>query len=149
LTPTEPEAVVEAFLTRLAARDLAGAMELVAADVVYVNVGMPTLRGRARMARAFAVFKRPSVGFEVCVHAISATGPVVLTERTDVLTWGRWCSQFWVAGRFDVHAGQITLWRDAFDYVDVLRAALRGLAGVAIPALRPALPAPGAAPGRH
>ena len=91
---------------------------------------------------------RPSASFEVYLHAISATGTTVLTERTDVISLGRFRSQFWVTGRFDVVDGLITLWRDSFDYLDLARAAVRGLAGVALPSLRPVAPAETDSPGR-
>lgn len=148
-TPTDPQAVVEAFLDALADADLPRAGELLDADVRYVNVGMPTIRGRDRVLRALRILDRPAAGFEVSVHAISAHGPTVLTERTDVLCYGRYRAQFWVTGRFDVHDGLITLWRDSFDYVDVLRGAVRGLAALAVPRWIPQRPAPDAAPGRH
>ena len=139
-TLTDPQAVTEAFLQALAASDLDGAMAFAADDIAYTNVGLPTIRGRARVTKALRVLDRPGAGFEVYLHAISADGPVVLTERTDVLLFGRFRAQFWVTGRFDVHDGQITLWRDSFDYVDLLRANLRGLAGVVVPSLRPKPP---------
>lgn len=148
-TLTEPQAVVEAFLAALMASDLDAALELVDDDLVYVNVGLPTIHGRARLARAFAVMERPAVGFEAYLHAISTDGHVVLTERTDVIVWGGFRSQFWVCGRFDVHDGKITLWRDAFDFVDVLRGTTRGLLGMAVGSLRPKAPTSRSdAPGR-
>ena len=146
---TEPQAVVEAFLAALADSDLDAALELVDDDLVYVNVGLPTIRGRKALAKAFAVMERPTIGFEAYLHAITAEGPIVLTERTDVIVWGRFRAQFWVCGRFDVHDGKITLWRDAFDFVDILRGNVRGLLGIAVPALSPKAPTSrDAAPGR-
>lgn len=147
-TPTAPRDVVEAFLDALADSDLERAGELIAEDIAYTNVGLPTIRGRDRVLRALSVMDRPSASFEVYLHSISANGPTVLTERTDVLSLGRFRSQFWVAGRFDVADGLITLWRDSFDYVDLLRSAVRGLAALAVPSLRPAAPAETDAPGR-
>ncbi len=147
--PTEPQAVVEAFLAALAEPNLAIAAALLDPDIVYVNVGMPTLRGRARVAKVLGGLARPSTSFEVYLHAISSSGAVVLTERTDVLIFGPLRLQFWVAGRFDVHEGQITLWRDSFDYVDILRATVRGLTAIALPMLKPTAPLPSNAPGRH
>ncbi|WP_375500271.1 limonene-1,2-epoxide hydrolase family protein [uncultured Jatrophihabitans sp.] len=147
-TPTAPRDVVEAFLDALADSDLERASELIAENIDYVNVGLPVIRGRERVLRALALMDRPSASFEVYVHAISVNGPTVLTERTDVLSFGRFRSQFWVTGRFDVVDGRITLWRDSFDYLDVLRASVRGLAAMAVPALRPAAPAETDAPGR-
>ena len=58
-------------------------------------------------------------------------------------------AQFWVCGRFDVHDGKITLWRDAFDFVDIARGTLRGLVAMALPSLKPKPPTSlDAAPGR-
>ena len=77
------------------------------------------------------------MGFEVKIHRIAAEGDAVLTERTDVLVLGPVRCQFWVCGVFEVHAGRITLWRDYFDVLDVLKGTVRGIIGAAVPALRP------------
>jgi len=147
--PSSPQLVVEAFLAALAAGDRATAEALVDDDIEYVNVGLPTVRGRSEMARVFDLLDRRGAGFEVYLHSISTDGPSVLTERTDVLLFGSLRVQFWVWGRFDVHDGRITLWRDSFDFVDVLRGTIRGLAALAVPSLRPAPPSgAAAAPGR-
>jgi hypothetical protein len=53
-TPATPTAVVERFLELLAAADLEGALQLVAADVEYENVSLPTVHGRERMRRLFS-----------------------------------------------------------------------------------------------
>ena len=137
------------FLAALADRDVETAKTLVDDDVEYVNVGLPAIRGREQIDKVAGFFDRPEVGFEVYLHAISAEGPTVLTERTDVLLLGRMRVQFWVCGRFDVHDGKITLWRDAFDYVDVLRGTVRGLVGLLRPDLNPVAPTSlDQAPGR-
>jgi limonene-1,2-epoxide hydrolase len=100
--------------------------------------------------RVLAPLSRTGVSMELYLHAISASGPVVLTERTDVLRVGPFRLQFWVAGRFEVYDGQITLWRDAFDYLDCTRALVRAVVGAVVPPLRPRPPATTATPpGRH
>jgi limonene-1,2-epoxide hydrolase len=148
--PTEPQAVVEAFLGALAAADMATASELLDEHVTYVNVGMPTIRGRRRTIRLLRPLARPGRSFEVYLHAIATNEGTVLTDRTDVLVLGRCRFQFWVTGRFDVRDGQITLWRDSFDYLDLLRAVARGIAGAVVPALRPTAPgSPDVTPGRQ
>lgn len=145
-----PQTIVEAFLAALVCGDMSTAGALLADDVVYVNVGLPAIRGRRAAQRVLNPLAGGGVDLELYLHAISATGPVVLTERTDVLNFGRLRVQFWVTGRFDVYDGQITLWRDAFDYVDVTRAFLRGVVGAVIPSLRPKAPASTSTPpGRH
>jgi len=132
-----PTLVVERFLELLRSEDIDGAVELLAVDVEYKNVGLPTVRGRERTRRLFqATLGRPGAGFEVYVHAISADGGTVLTERTDVLKLGRLRVQFWVCGRFDVHDGQIVLWRDYFDQMNIAVAMIRGLLGTVLPAAR-------------
>jgi limonene-1,2-epoxide hydrolase len=137
----DPIAVVEGFLAAMAAGDAAGAAALIDDDILYVNVGLPKIRGRREVEKVLHGLDRPSIGFEVYLHAISAEGNVVLTERTDVLRFGKVRAQFWVWGRFEVVDGKITLWRDSFDFWDILRASLRGLVGVVAPSFRPKPPA--------
>jgi limonene-1,2-epoxide hydrolase len=133
-TPTQ---VVELFLDLLRVEDIDGAAELLATDVEYVNVGLPTLRGRERVRRLLrGTLGLDGAGFEVYLHTISAAGTSVLTERTDVMKFGRLRIQFWVCGRFDVRDGQIVLWRDYFDQMNFWVATARGLLGTVFPAVR-------------
>ncbi|WP_354698981.1 Epoxide hydrolase EphG [Paraconexibacter sp. AEG42_29] len=133
----DPVAVASRFLDLLMAGDLDAAADLLAPDVIYINVSLPKIVGRERVRKvAKATLGRPSAGFEVYIHATGADGHVALNERTDVLTVGPFRTQFWVYGRFEVVDGQITVWRDSFDWLNITLASLRGLAGIAIPALR-------------
>jgi limonene-1,2-epoxide hydrolase len=137
-----PTVVVKRFLELLEAGDVDGAVELLAVDVRYENVGLPTVYGRERVRQIFrAAYRRPGAGFEAHLHTVSADGNTVMTERTDVLKVRRIVVQLWVCGRFDVHDGQIVLWRDYFDYANFTLALMRGLLGVALPALRATPPA--------
>jgi limonene-1,2-epoxide hydrolase len=132
-----PTLVIERFLALLCAKDVDGASDLLAEDVEYVNVGLPTVHGRERVRRLLrATLGRAGAGFEVYTHTISANGPSVLTERTDILKFRRLRIQFWVCGRFDIHDGQIVLWRDYFSLTSYSAATLRGLLGVVVPAVR-------------
>jgi limonene-1,2-epoxide hydrolase len=136
-TSSAPILVVERFLALLCAKDVDGASDLLAEGVEYVNVGLPAVHGRERVRRLLrATLGRAGAGFEVYTHTISANGPSVLTERTDVLVFRRLRIQFWVCGRFDVHDGQIVLWRDYFSLTSYSAATLRGLLGVVVPAVR-------------
>ncbi|BBY60176.1 limonene-1,2-epoxide hydrolase family protein [Mycolicibacterium sarraceniae] len=130
---------VEVFLSALQAQDLTTADAQLDDNLVYQNVGFPTIRGRKRAMKIFKGLQRPSFGFEVKIHRIAVNGPVVLTERTDVLAIGPVRLQFWVCGVFEVHNGRITLWRDYFDMYDMLKATVRGLIGAVLPGLRPTL----------
>jgi limonene-1,2-epoxide hydrolase len=132
-----PMLVVEQFLDLLCAKDIDAAAELLAVDVEYANVGLPTVHGRKRVRWVLrAALGLAGAGFEVYVHTISANGSTVLTERTDVMKFRRLRLQFWVCGRFDVHDGQIVLWRDYFDQMNIAVATVRGLLGTVFPAAR-------------
>jgi len=141
-TDASPISVVRQFLDGLAAGDIDGAADLLAPDVEYINVSTPTIRSRERVRRVLgAAMGLPGAGFEVYLHAISNDQGAVLTERTDVLTWGALRMQFWVCGRFDVRDGKIVLWKDYFDWANFTIAMLRGLVGVIIPPARAKPPA--------
>ena len=137
-TPTD---VVLQLLDALTGFDQEALETTLADDVAYTNVSLPTIHGRRAVGKALARFL-PGLGatFEVMVLNIAAEGPVVLTERIDAINVGRLRLQFWVNGRFEVTDGKVTVWRDYFDYYDTTRAALRGLAGVVVPTLRPRFP---------
>ena len=94
---------------------------------MYQNVPLPPARGFEAFERQMRFFERYGTGFEARIHHIAANGPVVLTERTDVLEAGAWRSEFWVCGRFEVRDGKITVWRDHFDWATFIAASLKGL----------------------
>jgi limonene-1,2-epoxide hydrolase len=138
LSDVDNARTVETFLYALQDEDFDTAESLVSDDLVWENVGWPTLRGGRRV---MGIFRRGQgrAGFEVKIHRIAAEGNAVLTERTDVLIFGPLRLQFWVCGTFEVHAGRITLWRDHFDVWDFSKATLRGIVATVFPSLRPTL----------
>ncbi len=135
-----PVLVVERFMECLRRGDLDEAMALLAEDVRYENVGLPTVHGRERVRRLFGRAYDDGGGFDVVIQTICADGASVLTERTDFLTFRKLRIQLWVCGRFDVRDGQIVLWRDYFDFVNFSKGLVRGLLGVHLPGLRATLP---------
>ena len=129
---------VEVFLAALQNQDTDGAGAVLDENLVYQNVGFPTIRGRARAMKLFGSMDGRA-GFEVKIHRIAVNGSSVLTERTDVLVIGPVRLQFWVCGVFEVRDGRITLWRDYFDMWDVTKALVRGIIGAVVPGLKPTL----------
>ena len=119
--------VVRDFLAALERLDIDAAADLLAPDVVYQNVPFPPARGKAAVERQLRWLARYGSGFEVTYDNVASQGPVVLTERTDVLVFGRLKAAFWVCGTFEVHDGRITLWRDRFDMVDFALSFVRGV----------------------
>ncbi len=118
--------VVQLFLGRLQELDVAGAAALCADDVVYQNVPLPPARGRRAVVRQLRAMTKVGTGFEVRMVNIAANGPVVLTERVDVLRRGTFAMEFWVCGTFEVRDEKIVLWRDYFDWPTFLASGVRG-----------------------
>jgi limonene-1,2-epoxide hydrolase len=123
---TEIEIVTD-FLSALEDLDVDRAMTHAAPGMIYQNVPLPPARGVPAVEKTLRAMTRYGTGFEARVHNIAANGPVVLTERTDVLRRGSWRAEFWVCGTFEVRDGKITLWRDYFDWTTFLAASARGL----------------------
>ncbi|HWE33967.1 MAG TPA: limonene-1,2-epoxide hydrolase family protein [Solirubrobacteraceae bacterium] len=134
-TAPGPERVVRDFLLALEANELDRALTLVAEDIVYTNVSLPTIRGRARIDGVFRPLQRIGGRFRVHFHTVATHGNTVLTERTDELALGRVAQRFWVYGRFEVQDGLITEWRDSFDWYDLAISLVRGVAGAVSPGL--------------
>jgi limonene-1,2-epoxide hydrolase len=128
--------IVEDFLKALENQQFETFDALLADDIVYQNVGLPTVRGRRRVVKMMRGMEG-RMGFEVKFHRNVAEGNTVLNERTDAMIIGPVRLQFWICGVFEVHDGRITLWRDYFDFYDCTKALVRGIVGAVVPALRP------------
>jgi limonene-1,2-epoxide hydrolase len=127
--------VVTSFLRALEAGEVESAIELLAPDAIWINVTLPTVRGRDRVERIVRTGLKTGGYFRVHFHHVASHGNVVLTERTDALGRGRFEQRFWVYGRFELEDGRIKLWRDSFDWLDILVSMVRGLAGIFAPAV--------------
>lgn len=122
-SPTE---TVERFLAALEEFDVDKALGYVAAEIVYQNVPLPPARGLKAFEKQVRAMAKYGTGFEARTHHIAANGPMVLTERTDVLEAGKFRAEFWVCGTFEVRDGRIVLWRDYFDWATFLAASAKG-----------------------
>lgn len=140
MSADRPDEIVSRFLNSVAERDYATMAALLAPDLVYTNVSLPTIRGGAKVARLFERLLRRGGGFGVRIHSMAVNGDTVLTERTDMIKLGPWQTCFWVCGTFQVQDGRIVLWRDYFDWMDFSAGLLRGAVGMALPPLRKQLP---------
>ncbi|UUV27820.1 nuclear transport factor 2 family protein [Amycolatopsis roodepoortensis] len=129
---TDPKTVVTGFLQALEEFDIDRALGFVAIDIVYQNVPLPPARGLSAVEKQLRAMARYGSGFEARTHHIAADGPIVLTERTDVLRRGSWEAEFWVCGTFEVRDGRIVLWRDYFDWTTFLAASAKGAGKAAV-----------------
>jgi limonene-1,2-epoxide hydrolase len=122
-----PQETVRQFLRALEEHNGKKALSYLGDGVVYRNMPLPAARGAAAKAQIRA-FMKLCTGFEARIHNIAAEGPMVLTERTDVLQAGRFRTSFWVCGTFEVRDGKIVYWCDYFDWFTVLAGS--GVGGV-------------------
>ena len=122
--PEQPEQVVREFLRRLA-DEPTEALSLMDSAIVWRNTGAPTLRGDRVHQAIRGLAASGVVDFGVEMTHVAATGPIVITQRTDVIGVGPVRTRFWVYGTFEVRDGRIVLWDDHFSW----GAMLRSLAG--------------------
>src|SRR5690349_18759563 len=127
--------VVRRFFTLLEQQQADAAVDLLAPEIVWKNTGMPTFSGR-KVGGMLLDMERRRIGLRVDLHHVAAHGAVVLTERTDYLSYRRWETAFWVCGTFEVENGLITLWDDHFSMGNLLLGSLKGLVSASARASR-------------
>jgi limonene-1,2-epoxide hydrolase len=122
-----PQQTVESFIAAWNRMDMERIYALMHPDIFYHNIPMQPARGHAEVRAVFAGFPAFD-GVDWAVHAIAASGAMVLTERTDRFKIGdRWFSVR-VMGTFEVQDGLIIQWRDYFDLAE-FTGQLESLAG--------------------
>jgi limonene-1,2-epoxide hydrolase len=118
-----PQQTVEAFIAHWNSGDMDAMYALCAEDVVWHNIPMPPVEGKAAFRAAVDGFNGDIAGCDWQLHAIAANGNTVLTERTDGFTFadGRRAA-IRVMGTFEIdESGLITAWRDYFDMLEFQR----------------------------
>ncbi|MGH3413566.1 MAG: limonene-1,2-epoxide hydrolase family protein [Marmoricola sp.] len=128
---TDSADTVRNFLELLAAQRATEAVDLLDEEVDWRNTGLPTLRGAGRVGGVLRDMERRRIGFSAELHHVASDGEVVLTERTDVIRYGRFETAFWVCGTFRVREARIVLWHDHFSMGNVVAASALGLARAA------------------
>jgi limonene-1,2-epoxide hydrolase len=118
MTPAE---TVTEFIHRMEKRDVDGALELAADDLFYENVPIPPAYEGKEAVRAFlGPFLAGTTAVEWIVHRQTATGDVVMNERTDRFRFGEKWIGVKVVGVWEVRDGRITFWRDYFDAKEMM-----------------------------
>ena len=113
MTPLE---TVNEFIRRMTDMDLDRACELVTDDVEYDNVPMGKTRGPVGIQETLGPVVDALDEVEWIVHNETASGNLVMNERSDRFRLGDKWMTLPVAGVFELNDdGKITLWRDYFD----------------------------------
>lgn len=112
-----PQRVVESFVASWNRMDLAGIVDALCEDVLYLNVPIGPIHGRDAVEKYLrAAWRFDSVDWQLL--NIATSGNVVLTERVDNFTINGSRVALPVMGSFEVRDGQIAAWRDYFDLAD-------------------------------
>ena len=140
----EPADVVVRFLRALAAFDVDAALDLVADDLVYANVSLPTIYGPGpagahrppvAAARDGWASTSTSITWPPKATSCSPTGSTSSTSAVSPRASGSTAASSWA------RTGRSLVWRDSFDWLDVTIGNLRGLAGLVSPSLNRQMPA--------
>lgn len=112
MTPLE---LVNEFIARIEAKDVAGAVELVSDDCEYENVPMGKVIGRDAILQSLGPFIDGCDTVDWQVAREAETGEVVFNERLDRFETAAGWIEVPVTGVWEVTDGKISLWRDYFD----------------------------------
>lgn len=106
--------IIIAFVDAWNRMDWEAVFDLMSDDVVYHNIPMEKLEGKAAARQAILALEPQAVNWRI--DSIAENGNKVLTERVDDfdLPGGKHLS-IPVMGTFEIENGRITAWRDYFD----------------------------------
>lgn len=124
---SESKVVVENFLEKLEQLDLDAALDMMSEDCVYKNMPFHVANGKDRIRRDLSAMMARVTAFDVEMIHIASDGEVVLTERVDTIETGRLSAAIELMGVFVVRNGQITEWRDYFDWTSSGGRFLKGI----------------------
>lgn len=112
-----PIEIVTAFIDHWNSGDREAMYAMCAEDIVWHNMPMEPIRGRAAMRSGIEAFMHDVERCDWDIHAIAASGDTVLTERTDAFHLNNGNRPaIRVMGVFEVDGdGRIAAWRDYFD----------------------------------
>jgi limonene-1,2-epoxide hydrolase len=112
-----------AFVSHWNRRDIDAIVNALSEDVVYQNVPLPAMHGRAAV-RAFITpnLKRVTqISWVIHNFALAADGNKVLTERTDSFHFGDRAVHVPVMGIFEFRGDLICAWRDYADIAEFVK----------------------------
>lgn len=115
-----PEDIVRAFIAAWNRTDMEAMLALLAEDVVYHNIPLEPLHGKAAV-RAFCEGFGRLDSADWVLHHMAANGPVVMTERSDRMVINGKPLDLPVMGVFEIRDGRIAAWRDYFDLATMTR----------------------------
>lgn len=117
------EQVVSDFCALWADPDVATIVEYFTDDVVYHNIPMEPVVGKAAVRAFIEGFVGAFGAIDFRVERQVVSGDVVMNERVDVFTVNGTEVSLPVMGVFEISGGKIRAWRDYFDMAPITAAA--------------------------
>jgi limonene-1,2-epoxide hydrolase len=118
---TEPSDVVRNFGAAWADFDIDTVCSYFTDDAVWYPVPhWEPVSGRDNLKAFIVGFMTPYKGINIHFRHLVADGPVVLTERVDVMIAPEFSAEIPVMGTFEIRDGKIALWRDYLDVSQLL-----------------------------
>jgi len=111
----EPIELVRRFCSEWSTMDVDDFVSYFTDDAVYHNVPMEPCVGRDEIRTFAEEFIGSMQGLDVEIHHILADGPIVVTERTDVVVYPHVTIRVPIMGIFEIDDGKIARWREYFD----------------------------------
>jgi limonene-1,2-epoxide hydrolase len=118
---TDVIALSHAFVSHWNRRDIDAIAAALSEDVVYQNVPLPAIHGRASVRSFIApgLARATEVAWTIHHFATSPDGSKVFTERTDSFLFGDQKLDIPVMGIFEFRGDLISAWRDYADMTEI------------------------------
>ena len=121
----EPEQTVREFFRLLALPDTKAAIELLDPEVVWRNTGLPTIKGRQVGGMLLDAEKR-GLTVDITIHHAAADGDTCSPTAPTCCARASGRRRSGCAAPSRSRDGKITLWDDAFSWLDFTRGSLWG-----------------------
>jgi limonene-1,2-epoxide hydrolase len=120
---TDVVALSHAFVSHWNHRDIDAIVAALSEDVVYQNVPLPAVHGRASVRSFIApgLAHASEIAWTIHHFAASGDGQKVFTERTDSFQFGDQRLDIPVMGIFEFRGSLIAAWRDYADMTEIFR----------------------------
>lgn len=115
-----PIQIVKAFNAAMEVKDYDTALGFMSEDCEYTNIPLATVRGPAAMRAVLEPFFAPTIENRFEILREAEVGSVVFLERLDRHRLATGWVELPVTGVYEVHGGQITVYRDYFDAATIL-----------------------------
>jgi len=122
-TPAEAHQLVQDFFSAWVKRDPDLVASFFTEDGVYHNIPQERTQGREAIRDLVAIWMEALEGMEFRFQRVMVEGNSIAFERFDVVPGGSGPKELPCAGFMDIRDGKIALWREYWDFNQMMEAA--------------------------